>query len=111
MRDRSSYAKDAHTIVVESLEDDSEVEEEEPLYVFNLPDNIDTTFAGKKSIPAAILEKYREPENQQVVLYKGTAAEVVSRSLHTQALREAQDQIETNRFTLLEDDEDAMDID
>lgn len=81
MRDPASYAKDAHTIYVNSLDDESDFEsfDDEPRFVFNLPGSIDTTFAGSRGIPDSLLKTRRAEENQ-LILYKGPPEEIVERA-------------------------------
>lgn len=84
MRDPSSYDRDPHTIVVNSLEDDSDIEasEDEPRFLFNLPaGSIDTTFSGVKGLSSEMLQRLQDPRDGQLVLYKGPAEEVIGRTL------------------------------
>lgn len=93
MRDPSSYQRDRYTVVVNSLEDDEsdgDAAEEEPRFLFNLPaGSIDTTFAGVNGIPDSLLHKLQDPQEGQLVLYKGPAEEVINRTL--EAAKQDQD--------------------
>ncbi|CCG83787.1 protein of unknown function [Taphrina deformans PYCC 5710] len=118
MEDRASYSKDAHTVVVNSLDDDSDTEshEEEAQFMFKLPGTIDKTFAGSKAIPKSIYEKQQlQGREGQLVLYTGTPVEVIERSLLDHAKREALRESETPIIEELPDDtetlEDSMDLD
>lgn len=118
MRDPSSYHRDRHTIVVNSLDDDDsdvELSEESPRFLFNLPvGSIDTTFAGVKGIPDSLLQKFQDPLEGQLVLYKGPAEDVINRTLEaarqsTQHGGIATKKSGTNESMTVEDD--AMEID
>lgn len=82
MREPASYEKDAHTIHVNSLDDESDFElhDDEPRFLFNLPGPIDTTFAGAKGIPDSILKTYNA-QDSQLILYRGPPEEIVGRAL------------------------------
>ncbi|ORY80403.1 hypothetical protein BCR37DRAFT_393763 [Protomyces lactucae-debilis] len=89
MRDPASFDKDKHTVVIQSLEEElrditQEEQEQEPAYIFNLPEGIDKMFAGRKAMPSDAGYKISEmgpPEASQLVLYNGRPDEVISRSL------------------------------
>lgn len=96
MREPSSYDRDAHTVVVNSLEDESDVEIEEPKFIINFPGPIDKTYAGK-GIPGLDLEQFvnrANAANSQLVLYQGKPEEIIGRSLQSRAVDADADSME-----------------
>lgn len=75
----STYDKDAHTIVVNSLDDDDDDESEQVRFVLNLPGPIDKTFS-KHFAPNVEMGR-SHPSNSQLVLYEGRPEEIVARNL------------------------------
>lgn len=116
MKDPSSYSRDAHTVVVNSLDSDSDTdaqeEEEDAKFLFNLPGPIDTTFSGTKGIPENLLAAHTA--NKQVVLYQGTPEQVVGRSMTDNRKNESIEKsprLREMEARNIEYPEDSMDLD
>ena len=78
---QTSYNKDAYTIVVNSLEDDSDIEPEEAKFVLDLPGSIDKTFAKRLAQDMNVNFAIPNPADGQLVLYEGRPDEIVARNL------------------------------
>jgi hypothetical protein len=112
MRDPAQYDRNAHTVVVQSLDEAireiaQEEQEQEPRYIFNLPEHIDTMFAGRRGLVPGVAFPAggaASPEGSQLVLYSGRPEEVISRAL--QGTKSACTEHSASR----EQDEEAMSI-
>lgn len=115
MRDPSSWSP-THTIFINSLDDESDAEayaDEEARFMFTLPGSIDTTFAGSKGIPKGLLPKPTRSD-QQLVLYRGPAEEIITKALEGRGSSSAkyEDVAEPiASMAVIEEQEEAMELD
>lgn len=96
MREPASYDKDAHTIVINSLEDDSDIEQDEARFMFNMPGSVNSSFSTT-GIPTSLIQHHalknqEQGDNSQLVLYKGKPEEVIVKTLLHSSPQESEPQ-------------------
>lgn len=117
MREPGAWSED-HTVYIDSLEDDLDPD---PLdlvqakFLFDMPGRIDTTFAGSKGIPPELLPQSSSTQANQMVLYRGPAQEIISRtmqnSLHQPTYQTGVNDLRVSFPDAQDIEADAMDLD